>query len=171
MNNTQISYNNNIINDLKNILIGYLEPLSLKFMIGQDNLSLDQVFLENGGMPLFLYDKQPFINQYIHELNTQNNYTSPLFFAQIVVERADPSYFGSKIEVEHNLTLHDNCIPEQKHYHQFVLALARNILSQESLIFNGEKVSLDKCWFGYDQFIKEIVMKQLQDANQNHKKG
>jgi hypothetical protein len=161
-----------VVSDLKAILTGYLAPLNLKYGFSQEQIYIDDVFSHKGAMPLILYNKQAFINNYFTGINVAFAERMEPFYAQIVIQRAEQSFFGTQVDIAHNMYLTldnveiDNGDDNIKIYNDFVMALAYEILSDGSFSFNPDtkKVMLDDCWMNYDKFMKELVLKQLQNV-------
>lgn len=138
MDNTQISQTD-LVAELKQVLIGYLEPLNLTYFFAKEPLSLDELFMKHGGMPMFLYDKQPIVDKFIKNINAQVG--EEKYFAKLVLKNDEnDSYFGFGIEVLHNLTDNNHYTNITVHFQELVLLLAKSILSASVFVIDKENM-------------------------------
>lgn len=151
------------VNDLSKLLTSYLEPLNLQFLFSDQELTLDEVFMKAGGMPMFLYDKQDFINYNLRHKKVPDGKADA--FARIHSEPTEDSYFGFKIELIHNLVNNDLYQSENSTslYENLLYSLAYKILSEKDFKANGKQVMLDN---KYTQFMNHFNEVQFQKATQ-----
>lgn len=160
---SSISYKD-LVNDLSNVLISFIEPMNLKFFFADKETTLKEVFMKSGFMPLFLYDKQSFINYTLRHKKVGKFDTEA--FAKLHFQEDSNSYFNLKIDLVHNLFNEDILIVEnsQTLYDSLLYSLATKILSEKDFVITGNKVSLDEkyCIFmnefqsGFIQQIPEL---------------
>lgn len=160
MNTINISHRD-IILDLSEQLINYLEPLDLTFYFGDDKISLEETFASFGGLGLFLFDKKDKIKEIIEQLQFKREDGQPYQVEMIAVEKNDSTYFGFEFVFSHNLIEFVYYKTHDKAYWEFVLSLTKAILEDKSLhVSKTDKKSiyLDKI---YENMIEHINTNKL----------
>lgn len=157
-----ISYKD-LVNDLSKVLISFLEPLNLKFYFGDDEIQLKEVFMKSGLMPLFLYDKQPFINYSLRHKKVES--VDEEAFAKLHMQTAH-SFLNFKFDIIHNLFNDDLLKTEQTNYDFLVFSLATKILSEDSLTSKGNNVYLDSL---YVDFVSYMATKNKENKNESNR--
>lgn len=147
-----ISYKD-LTNDLSNILISFIEPLNLKFLLSYEEITLKELFAKSGLMPLFLYDKQSFINTQLQN-KTVNKSNTPAF-AKLHFHLNSDSILTFKIDIVHNLLNTNDFINEKPNdiYETLLYDLASQILNEKIFFILDNKIILDK---KYDIFISQF---------------
>jgi hypothetical protein len=167
MQSSEFSYKD-FVDDLKNILISYLKPLNLEFSLFETEesssvrFSVDEAFMKIGAMPLFLYDKQSFIDEYLSENSELFTEDCEPFASVNFFTNYDNSYFNTKIDIEHNLFVNNHCYEQENNlYDGLLFALAKTILTQKDLLIRNNSVSLTPL---YEKF-KEFMIPSLEIVN------
>lgn len=155
----------NMIEDLRKFLISYLEPLNIQVSIWDENIFLEEVFMIQGCLSLFIYNKQDILNETIHLLNNQYSQRKKPFYATIkFINETDSTYFGVIPVIEHNLIPEydeDNEAIYNPHvfYHNYYLVLnelIKSILSDKCLVLNEEKViALDSLYESFTHSVND----------------
>lgn len=162
---SSISYKD-LVNDLSSVLISFIEPMNLKFFFTDKETTLKEVFMKSGFMPLFLYDKQSFINYTLRHKKIDKFDTEA--FAKLHFQEDSNSYFNLKIDIVHNLFNEDLLIAENSNalYESLLYSLATKILSEKDFIVRGNKVSLDE---KYCTFMNEFQNSFIQPVSELQK--
>ncbi len=150
-----ISYKD-LVNDLSQVLISFIEPMNLKFHFGEMEVSVSEVFAKCGLMPLFLYDKQSFINYSLRHKKIDQSDTEA--FAKIHIQEEKNSFCNIKIDIVHNLFNADLYIPDNSIYESLLYSLAAKILGEKDFIVKGKHVYLDD---KYDDYFKHITNEHI----------
>lgn len=160
VNMSSISYKD-LVNDLSNVLISFIEPMNLKFFFADRETSLKEIFMKSGFMPLFLYDKQPFIDYALRHKKIDKFDNDA--FATLHFQEDPNSYFNLKIDLIHNLFNEDILITENSTvvYDSLLYSLATKILSEKDFFIEGNKVFLDE---KYSTFINEFQHNSIQEV-------
>jgi hypothetical protein len=158
----------NMIEDLSKFLTSYLEPLKLQFSFGEQEVFLNEMFMINGCLSLFIYDKQHILDDTMELLNRQNSQKQNPFYAKIkFIEEDDGNYFGVLPCIEHNLIAqedeHDEAIYNPHvFYHNYYLVLnelIKSILSDKSLLVSKEgSIPVDNL---YTSFARTMANREL----------
>lgn len=153
-----------IVHDLSHVLILFTEPMNLQFSFQNTPIFLQEVFSPSGFLPIFIYDKQDFINQHLRYKNKPQQ--DMPFFASFELEQADSyaeSYFDSKIVVKHNL-LNDFNTAGYSLYDDLIYSLAEKILSDQDLVVQDNIIALDFKYNIFHKFVKNISFVQSQHS-------
>lgn len=135
----KINMGNDLAIDISQYLMGYLSQFNIQYYIETEKLNIYETFKLWGGLPLFLFDKQDFINDYINRLN-KNNGTN--FYVQLEMIQHEPdNYFGYIPNLKHNLIKEDYYKTNKQYYYDFIKALTYHILNKAN--FSIDKNSLD----------------------------
>lgn len=127
--------------DVAEMLNNYLKELCVKFTFECENIHLHELFMYNGCMPLFLYDKEKMINEYINELNEDKsllnikNYWAKLIFIE-EKDLKEPSFFAGVYKINHNLK------ENEQEYNNLVSLLVSSILNQKSFKVENGKIEI-----------------------------
>lgn len=156
-----ISYKD-LVNDLSKILISYIEPLNLKFFLQDSEVSLKEVFMKSGLMPIFLYDKQPFINFSLRHKKIQH--TEDNAFAKLHFQQDNVSFCNIKVDIIHNLYNDDLFKTEDALYQSLLYGLATKILSEKDFEVKGKKVLLDSKVMEFNKAITSEIKEQISDT-------
>jgi len=153
----------NMIDDLSKFLVSYLEPLKLEFSLGEQEILLNEAFMVNGCLPLFMFDKQNILNAVVQLLNKQNPERKNSFYAKIkFINEENDNYFGILPEIEHNLISQDDEDNEAIYnphifYHNYYLVLnelIKSVLSDKNLsISKNGVIPLDHLYNSFRQSI------------------
>lgn len=163
-----------MIDDLSKFLISYLEPLHLQFSLGPEDVFLNELFMINGCLSLFVYNKQPILNDTIELLNQQNPQRKNPFYAKIkFIKKDDATYFGMLPTIEHNLIDQDDENDEAIYnphvfYHNYYLVLnelIKSILSDKNLFVCEEgSIPVDNLCDSFAQTMKnskELLVEEI----------
>lgn len=152
-----ISYKD-LVNDLSHVLISFVEPMNLSFYFEDTEISIAEVFSKSGFMPIFLYDKQDFINYSLRYKKIDKLEIDA--FAQLHFQRELNSYLNLTIDIVHNLFNEDLFQIDNSIYDSTLYSLAAKILSDQDLIFDKHCIYLDS---KYDHFITLFNEKHVQE--------
>lgn len=153
-----ISYKD-LVNDLSKILISYIEPLDLKFFLQDNEVSLKELFMKSGLMPIFLYDKQDFINYSLRHKKIQH--TEESAFAKLHFQKDNVSFCNIKVDIIHNLYNDDLFKTEDTLYQSLIYNLATKILSEKDFEVKGKKVFLDSKVMEFNNAINSEIKEQI----------
>ena len=156
-----ISYKD-LVNDLSKILISYIEPLDLKFFLQDNEISLKELFMKSGLMPIFLYDKQDFINYCLRHKKIQH--TEENAFAKLHFQKDNVSFCNIKVDIIHNLYNDDLFKTEDTLYQSLIYHLATKILSEKDFEIKGKKLFLDSKVMEFNKAINSEIKEQIAET-------
>lgn len=149
-----ISYKDMVF-DLSIILTNMLRPFNVKYIFDDNELEIDEVFMKCGCMPIFLINKQEFINKFL--ANKKLEYYSDEPYAEIILHNSESSFFNLKVEIQHNLYNTDYYKKDVKVYCELIEALVFEILNEDILNYDKENntIKLDNNYDSIWQFINQ----------------
>lgn len=153
-----ISYKD-LVNDLSSILISFIEPMNLKFYFQNIEVSISEVLTKSGFMPIFLFDKQDFINYSLRHKTIDKLDTEA--FAKLHFQTDMKAFLDLKIDIVHNLFTDDILNIDNSIYDSTLQSLAIKILSDKCLIIEKNSVHIDT---KYEEFCKSFNEKNLEGS-------
>lgn len=145
-----ISYKD-LVNDLSQVLISFIEPMNLKFHFDGTEVLISEVFAKSGFMPLFLCDKQSFINYSIRHKKIDKFDTEA--FAKLHFQEDNVSFCNIKIDIVHNLYNEDLLAIDNSIYETLLYSLASKILGEKDFVVKGKNIYLDDKYSNYLQHV------------------
>ena len=124
----KLSQKYSLTNDLQDSLITIFENSELTFIWEQEKLHIDDVFKTNCLLPIFLYDKQRFVNKFCSD-KFNNKY-----FAQVILKQSPESILNFVVHIEHNFN-------KKEQYNLFIKFLISLILIDSC--FGSKTINLD----------------------------
>lgn len=130
--------------DISDYLIGYLSQFNLNFFFGEQNLYLNEVFMIEGGLSLFLFDNEKAIKEYCNDKT--NTAGQPLNIEIIFNQKEKDSYFGFYPKIQHNLLVYNGYKFDNHIYYDFIHFLCKHILNKQELKVKDNKIMLDNLY-------------------------
>lgn len=153
-----------LLAELHELLAGYLKHLPVEFCLSNQILSPTEIFMKNGLLPLFIYDKQPVIDKYVARLNqNEENKDSPFFAKLVFKEKQKDTYLGFVPELQHNLVLNNGYYIDIKPYYGLLEELGYAILNSSALASEGKVFHLDNIFEIMAKAIKNQTMNVIQE--------
>lgn len=140
------------IDELKAMLIGYLAPSYHKFSVicnKQDALCIEELFSEHALLPLFIYDKNPYVSLFLNQFNAQ---FGTQFNAQFSLVYDTNAITDMRVHFEHNIPLKETSASDDLAYrafHGLKCYLSHLIISSKVLTVKDNVLSVDQLIIEY----------------------
>lgn len=138
------------LNDFVVRVQGYLNKCPLNFKLESSDISLELLLNKAHLLPILLFDKQTFINEYLEKINAEHN---SLLYAILVFEEDEDSCIGVTVRMEENIS---NNYDFRSVYSKLLLDLAEEVLKQSDFYIENNSILLDPIFNNFNKAIGSV---------------